>query len=241
MPDVSSCGKHIGMIILEWFTVHICVFDQQLLVLKQNSPVCSWPPNRRQPGFDECRCRFVTTKMHLMAAQHTGDANRESSQAVMNSWLITNNQTNAKQLSDTPPHAYFVLLVPFICSPQELLWHEWMMNSFIALTPLPRTAHPRPCRWDRDRWRYSCTCVCRWGQEGDISFGVSGRQSPQPQLNIQPGELIWTREASWVADVTNPEWAGLVHNCNSQIVFMTVVDANDAPPPTEICENSFLH
>lgn len=150
----------------------------------------------------------------------------------MNSWLITNNQTNAKQPSDAPPP---MLLVPFICSPQELLWHLRMMNSFIALTPLPRTAHPRPCRWDRDRWRYLCTCACQWGQEGDVSFGVSGRHSSQLQLNIQPGELLWRREASWGADVTNPEWAGWVHNWNAQIVFMTTNGPfwmQMMPPPT---------
>lgn len=41
----------------------------------------------------------------------------------------------------------------------------WMMNSFMALTFLPRTTHPIPCRWDRDRWRYLCTFGCQWGHE----------------------------------------------------------------------------
>lgn len=167
MPDVSSCGKHIGMILLEWFTVHVCVFDQQLLVLKQNSPVCFWPPNRRQPGFDECRCRFVPTKMHLMAAQHTDDANRESSQAVMNSWLITNKQTNAKQLSDTHPPPMLILSSS---SPSSALLKSfsdtsewWTPSSRWPLSPGPLTlVHVDETETDED----ICARVCVSGRTG---------------------------------------------------------------------------
>lgn len=30
---------------------------------------------------------------------------------------------------------------------------------------------------------------------GEISFGVSGRQSSHLQFNVQPGKLVWTYEA----------------------------------------------
>lgn len=56
--------------------------------------------------------------------------------------------------------------------------------------------------------------VTQW--HGEISFSVSGRQASHLQSNIQPGKLIWTHEASWVAYVTEPEWAGRVHDYNIQ-------------------------
>lgn len=149
-------------------------------------------------------------------------------QAVMNFWLITNNETNMKQ--DPPPHSLSLLLppshplllpLPFICSPKERLWHLRMMNSFSALTFLLRTSHPpscpRPCRWDRDRWRYFALCVHVWVSvvmvgvgvmqwHSEISFGVVGWRATHLQISSQPGRLIQTQEACWREGMTGPEW-----------------------------------
>lgn len=150
---------------------------------------------------------------------------RPTPQAMTNFWLMTNNQTNIKPNSHLPhpssPHSSspFLLSLPFICSLKQWLWHLRMMNSFSALTFLLRTSHPpscpRPCRWDRDRWRYFAICVHVWVSVGivgggvmqwhsEISFGVGGWRPTHLQISSQPGRLIQTQEACWRA-VTGPE------------------------------------
>lgn len=98
-------------------------------------------------------------------------------QDMMNFWLLPNNQTKTDPLylSLLLPASHPLLFpLPVICSPKERRWHLRMMNSFNVMTFLLRTSHPpscpRPCRWDRDRWRYFAMCVHVW-----VTMGNGGR------------------------------------------------------------------